>query len=303
MTSIRPLSPTGGPCYAVDDDRDMSGFLRNAWDLHTHASPDIVDRACDAFELAAACRRAGMRGVVLKSHLGSTAMAARLVAGSAKNLKVLGSVTLNAFVGGLNPAAVEAALRLGAAVVWLPTVHAAHHLKRIGKSPYGPHAGISILAGNGRLKGEVHEIAELVAKRGAALGTGHSSPREIMRLHKELRARLPRLKLFVTHVLYSTPDLSPIELSRLADRRTWLELAYHSVSPASGVAPPRRAAAAIKALPKARWVLTSDAGQKNNPLPPRALEAFARLLRREGIPAEKLSRMVTTSPAALVGER
>ena len=41
-----------------------------------------------------------------------------------------GGITLNQFVGGLNPWAVETALKMGEKIVWLPTVHSEQQTKR-----------------------------------------------------------------------------------------------------------------------------------------------------------------------------
>ena len=42
-------------------------------------------------------------------------------------VRVLGALTLNASVGGMNPLAVEIAAREGARILWMPTVDAANH--------------------------------------------------------------------------------------------------------------------------------------------------------------------------------
>jgi hypothetical protein len=54
-----------------------------------------------------------MAGFVVKSHHGSSVESATLVDRKVSDLKVLGGLVLNQFVGGLNPLAVEAALAPG----------------------------------------------------------------------------------------------------------------------------------------------------------------------------------------------
>ena len=51
------------------------------------------------------------------------------------NFTMFVSVTLNKVIGGINPLAVETALKLGAKVVWLPTQSAKNHLHKTGKDP------------------------------------------------------------------------------------------------------------------------------------------------------------------------
>ena len=47
-------------------------LVQGAWDLHVHAAPGLFPRWGDARDLADACHAAGMRGVLLKAHHGST---------------------------------------------------------------------------------------------------------------------------------------------------------------------------------------------------------------------------------------
>ena len=54
-------------------------------------------------------------------------------------MQILGSVTLNDAVGGLNPFAVEAALDLGARVIWMPTISAQNHIVKHGGTASGIH--------------------------------------------------------------------------------------------------------------------------------------------------------------------
>ena len=72
--------------------------------------------------------RVGARAIVLKTHQGTTMDRAYLcnrhneiVHGKTNNFTMFGSITLNKVVGGINPKAVDVALKLGAKVVWLPT--------------------------------------------------------------------------------------------------------------------------------------------------------------------------------------
>src|SRR6185312_17125067 len=70
---------------------------------------------------------AGFAGCVLKGHAEPTAGRAA-AAGDGRSVRVHGAIVLNHAVGGLNPDAVDAALALGARVVWMPTIDAQGHL-------------------------------------------------------------------------------------------------------------------------------------------------------------------------------
>ena len=97
-------------------------LLRGAYDTHMHIAPDVVERITDDISLARKFKELGMAGFVLKSHYGSTAERAAVVRAAVPGVDVLGAISLNRAVGGINPLAVEIAAREGARTVWLPTV-------------------------------------------------------------------------------------------------------------------------------------------------------------------------------------
>src|SRR5262249_29416379 len=66
---------------------------------------------------------AGHRAIVLKSHDSPTASLAWAVQRDVGDaIAVFGGICCDREVGGMNPAAVEVALELGARIVWLPTL-------------------------------------------------------------------------------------------------------------------------------------------------------------------------------------
>ena len=187
------------------DDVDLAGVI----DMHVHSSPDVVKRRMDDLDVARAAARRGMRAVVLKSHRTLTADRAYLVQRSVPGLRIFGSIVLNHPVGGLNPFAVETALRLGAAVVWMPTFSASAE-----PDPLGPP--ISILE-DGRVTADVCEILRLIAEFGAVLATGHISPAEVDKLVPVARAAGVR-KIVVTHPEHAPVLMAPLAQEELRDR-------------------------------------------------------------------------------------
>lgn len=101
--------------------RNLAGLI----DLHIHSAPDVRARLLDDAAVARQAADAGMRAIVLKSHVTVTAdratLAERATGGA---IRVFGGVALNRPVGGLNPFAVRTALQLGGRIVWLPTASA-----------------------------------------------------------------------------------------------------------------------------------------------------------------------------------
>ena len=79
-------------------------------------------------QLARRCWDVGLAGFALKSHYVPTAERAAVLNDALNGaVQVLGTLTLNAAVGGMNPLAVEIAAREGARIVWMPTLDAANH--------------------------------------------------------------------------------------------------------------------------------------------------------------------------------
>ena len=94
-------------------------LMKGVIDMHVHTNPDLRLRAYDDFELMEAAIRVGARAIVIKTHQGTTMDRAYLcnrhneiVHGKTNTFTMFGSITLNKVVGGINPKAVDVALRL-----------------------------------------------------------------------------------------------------------------------------------------------------------------------------------------------
>src|SRR6266540_2721738 len=183
---------------------DMAGAI----DLHCHPYPDLFPRVADDIEIVIAARDAGMQAIVMKCHHESTVSRAYLVGRMVPGIRVFGGIVLNSYVGYINPAAVEAALRLGGREVWMPTIDAGYHGQVHGgvggydaqKGGRGGE-GVWVTDNEGKLKPEVCEVLELVAQHNAILGTCHLSPKEIVALVSEA-GKLGVEKVVVTHPFF-----------------------------------------------------------------------------------------------------
>jgi hypothetical protein len=155
-------------------------WLDGAIDLHVHCAPSFT-RWGDGLDLARACEQAGMAGVVLKAHEGSTVAAAAILDRISSSLRVLGGVVLNRYVGGINPAAAEAALRLGGRCIWFPTMDANAHARAFGSTGAYPSqrggiespTGIRLLDTEGKLVDAAREVLAIAAENDALVATGH----------------------------------------------------------------------------------------------------------------------------------
>jgi hypothetical protein len=163
-------------------------------DLHIHSAPDVPARLMDDLALARQAAASGMRAILLKSHHMLTADRAIIAQQVVPGIRVFGGLALNRPAGGLNPAAVEVALAMGAREIWMPTLSAAG----LEDGQDVPADGIGILLMSGRLVPAVHEILRLIAERDAILGTGHLSVPEIRQLVPAARAAGVR-RILITH--------------------------------------------------------------------------------------------------------
>ncbi len=86
------------------------------------STPTCLPRRIDDVTLAGRFAEVGLAGFALKSHYTSTAERAQVVSAVVPGVHVIGTLTLNQAVGGMNALAVEIAAREGARIVWMPTV-------------------------------------------------------------------------------------------------------------------------------------------------------------------------------------
>ena len=157
-------------------------LMKGVIDTHVHTNPDLRLRAYDDFELMEAAIRVGARAIVIKTHQGTTMDRAYLcnrhneiVHGKTNNFTMFGSITLNKVVGGINPKAVDVALRLGAKVVWLPTQSAKNHMQKMNQDL---SQSVEVVK-DGKIVPELRSVLELIRDHNAVLGTAHIAPEEI----------------------------------------------------------------------------------------------------------------------------
>jgi len=265
--------------------------LRGVIELHVHAGPDVRPRKMDALTLVRAAKAAGMRALLLKSHDTITADLAQVVEAAVDGIRVFGAVTLNEAVGGFNPAAVKAALALGAREVFMPTFSAAHHRRQEGKG-----AGLSVLDGTGTVRNEVRQILDLVAQADVILGTSHLAPEESLALVRAAR------QAGVRKVLVSHPEIGflaiPLDIQRaMAAEGAYFERMHlhgNSCVDWAGLA------AVMRAVGIARTVLVTDLGRADAVDPVAGMQEMLEELGKQGFSRAELDLMAQRTPARLL---
>lgn len=276
--------------------------LEGVIDMHVHSAPDIRERAYTDIELMEAAVRVGARAVVIKSHHGTTMNRAflvnefnRLIHQGDNDFRMFGSITLNRAVGGLNPVAVETALKMGAKVVWLPTTHAVNQLAKDGKS-----GGIECTS-QGRVVDSLMEILRIIKDYGAVLGTGHLAPSEIF-VVVEAAKGLGIDRIVVTHPEFHIVGMSLEEQIRIVkDYDVYLERCY--AQPMGGGVYRSNLEdnlCIVKEVGYRNVLISTDGGQVENPHWELALAEYLQYLSDAGVGDEALRWMSRTLPAKLL---
>lgn len=266
--------------------------LAGIYDLHIHCAPDLVPRCVDDIDASRQALGEGMSGILLKSHSTCTADRAEMAQKLVSGIQVFGSLTLNYPVGGLNACAVEAALRMGAKEIYMPTLSADNHMqaKKTGR-------GIDILGRD--QKQAVNEILELISQYDAILGTGHLSAEEIIALIAWALDRGVQ-KIVVTHPEHPLVDLSAEQQKSLSREGVYFERCFASTLAGLGEVPLERIAQEIRTVGAARSILATDLGISGYPCPVEGMDRFITGLRELGIQKGEIELMAESNPRSLV---
>lgn len=255
-------------------------LVEGAYDTHIHVAPDVMSRRVDDVTLARRFLEVGLAGFVLKSHYVPTAERAEVVRGVVPGVDVLGALTLNASVGGLNPVAVEIAGRQGARVVWLPTVDCCNQRESQAQAPDGATPpmwaqlqedladegimapAIDVLDPDGGIVPALQAVLTLIAKHDMVLATGHLSGTEIGKVVTAATDAGVR-RIVVTHPEFTSQKV-PAQVQReLAEQGALMERCF--TTPHSGKVSWSQLFEHVRAVGPEHSVLSSDLGQPFNP--------------------------------------
>ncbi len=302
--------------HPAPSDRALE-LVQGAYDLHVHIAPDVMGRRVTDLELAARFLDRGLAGFALKSHYVPTAERAAVVNAAVPGIRALGTLALNAGVGGLNPLAVEVAAREGARIVWLPTVDAVNEagardrvyppgvdpplwvalqqqLREAGVEP----PAVAVLDGDGHPLPELEAVLALVAEHDLVLATGHLGREEILTVAPAALAAGVR-HVVVTHPEFPTQDLALADQAALAEMGVVLERCF--TTPFTGKTTWEHVAAGIRATGVERNLLSTDLGQPANPDVEDGLALFADRLLECGFTDDELRIMTVGNSNLLAG--
>ena len=292
-------------------------LVRGAVDYHVHVAPDFVGRRITDIELARRCLETGQAGFGLKSHYAPTSERAQVVAAAVPGVVVLGTITLNRAVGGLNPLAVEVSARQGARIVWFPTVSSVNEQDEVFRP--GRHAKVPVWVQfelslretglacepvpvvderGGALLPEALEVLDVVARNGLVLCTGHLGRDEVFRLVAAAAQRGIR-DVVVTHPEFPSQSISPDDQVELAAMGALMERAF--TTPHTGKVSWERVFEATRAVGPERTVWATDLGQLANPPVEDGLALMADAFLADGFTEDEIRTMAVVNTRRLAG--
>jgi len=193
--------------------KEVEELLVDAIDLHCHSGPAAMPRILDHYEEMQDAAVAGFRAVLYKDHFYPGMAHAIILEKLFPQLGVhlYSGVALNNASGGINPHAVDHAIKLGGKIVWMPTLSAANHInvQASGQAKNFPKTSqkmldpipLTALDANGKLTDDTKKVIDLIAEANIILAGGHLHVSEQHVLFEEAKRRGVK-KMMVNHPTY-----------------------------------------------------------------------------------------------------
>ncbi|WP_438267724.1 DUF6282 family protein [Halorussus vallis] len=268
-------------------------------DTHMHTAPGAFPRHDTDFSAARTAKEHGMRAIVTKNHHFETASRAQNVRDEV-GFTVLGGITLNEWVGGLNHHAVDGVANFDADIVWMPSITAANHLENAAVQMFETEeqekAGISVLDEDGELTIETLAVLDSIAEHGLVVGLSHLSPEEAIALVDEATSRGVE-EFLVQHPHAEFLDYSHDQMRTITDLGATLEFHYICTSEMMGnAATVDDFVAAVDAVGPENAVMATDGGATANPPAMEQFESFIGDMLDAGVPEADVETMVKDNP-------
>ena len=291
----------------------IDALMRGTIDLHVHSGPSLHPRKVDHIAVLREAEAAGMKAVLLKDHYYPTMPIARLLNDNlGLSVQAIGSVVLNNPLGGLNPSAVDYALKQGARVVWMATAHAANHMAHEAKDagfkdkfPKNTKKTVAAIPAtltgdDGKVRDEVKLILDLIAEADAAVSGGHHHIDELYPFYEEAKARGVG-RLFLNHPTYVNEG-SLQDIAALVAMGVMMEHSICMFIPSTfQLFDDAHLKAVIDAAGVEHTFFGSDLGQQNNPTPVEGFRQIVEALIRLGYGDADIRAMTAGNAARFRG--
>jgi hypothetical protein len=276
----------------------------------------VPPRRIDDRTLARRFAEVGLAGFALKSHYTSTAERAQVVSALASDVQVLGTLTLNRAVGGMNALAVEIAAREGARIVWMPTVDSPaetagrtepkpgdkvpqwarlqHELRGLGLGVEPVH----VTDPDGQLVPETRDVLRAIARHGLILATGHLARDDTFAVvDGALEEGVAHI--VVTHPEFPCQNFSIEDQVALAQRGCLIERCL--TTPYSGKTTWEHVFDGVRAVGVERTFFSSDLGNPDYPAVEDGLALWADRLLGTGFDEDDVREMIVMQSRRLAG--
>jgi len=213
MAEMQASYPDTVPLPPLSRADEVAALLIDAVDLHCHSGPAAMPRILDHHEELLDAAAAGFRAVLYKDHF-YPGMAHAIILEKLfpqLGVQLFSGVALNNASGGINPHAVDHAIKLGGRIVWMPTLSAKNHIEvqAQGQAKNFPKTSkkmldaepLTALDANGNLTDAVKKVIDLIAEADIILAGGHLHVSEQHKLFDEARRRGVK-KMMVNHPTY-----------------------------------------------------------------------------------------------------
>ncbi|GAA0217108.1 DUF6282 family protein [Halobaculum roseum] len=281
------------------DSEVVERLVSGAVDTHMHTAPGAFPRHDTDFSAARSAEDHGMRAIVTKNHHFETASRAQIVR-EELGFEMLGGITLNEWVGGLNHHAVDGAANFDADIVWMPTITAANHLENAAVQMFETEeeekGGISVLNDSGELTDETLTVLDRIAAHEMVIGLSHLSPTESIELVEEAVDRGVE-EFLVQHPHANFLNYTHDQMRTITDLGATLEFHYICTTEMMGnAATVQDYVDAVDIVGPENAVMATDGGATANPPAIEQFKSFVAAMLDAGVSEASIETMIVDNP-------
>jgi hypothetical protein len=291
-------------------DAEVAALLVGAVDLHCHSGPAAMPRLLDHHEALLDAAEAKFTALLYKDHFYLGTAHAMMLEKLFPELgvKLFSGIALNNANGGINPHAVDHAVKLGAKIVWMPTLSAANHLElvaTVGKNFPKPAKkmldAIPLRAtdANGEVTDDTKQVLDLIAEADVILAGGHLDAAEMIKVFAEAKRRGVQ-KMLVNHPTYMI-GCTDDDIRELVSLGAHIE---HSicmwVEGKSKKFTPEELIHLIEVAGVDRTCLCSDLGLLGSPRPVEGYRQIVRILLDQQVSKADIRKLISGNSARLL---
>ena len=227
-----------------------------------------------------------------------------------RKTKIYSGIALNNTNGGINPHAVDHAVKFGAKIVWGPTLSAANHItKSRTEAKNQPQSArklmdpdpVTVLDANGKLTDNTKRVLDSIAEGDIILASGHLGVNECHLMFEEGKKRGVR-KMLINHPNYVI-GCEDEDIRQLGRAGVYMEYTAAQFIEYKG-GPPRNSPQELQRLIGLAGVeqslISSDAGMANGPMPMDSWQSIVQILLDSQVPTSDIKTLISTNASKLL---